>query len=392
MTDTGPPSPSPRALILVTAAGLTLMAVVGVWFLRRSAGVESRSANDRGAGVGALYVGDASCRKCHPAESALHQKSGHALTLQPVAERDELLRWLDGRKAGDPEYPEAAFTFHVRDGRLNVERSAPGEESWSTPIGFAFGSGHHATTFVTMGEPIANGTAGIEHRLTYFATDRRLAVTPGQDAVSNVESARKTPRGRLLNASQARKCFDCHTTRVSDRDPKTLDLATMIPNVSCERCHGPGKAHVEAAGRGETRLKMPGGPSRSTAATEVRLCGHCHRLPEMAPPGAIRSGNTELVRFQPVGLLQSKCYKQSDGALSCTTCHDPHARASDDSTTYNAVCLKCHQAPPQTVCGVGRGDRCIDCHMPRRDAGQKILFADHWIRVHPQAPTTVETR
>ena len=55
----------------------------------------------------------------------------------------------------------------------------------------------------------------------------------------------------------------------------------MIPNVSCERCHGPGRAHVEAARRGapESELSLPLGPDRWTAAELLRFCGECHRHP-----------------------------------------------------------------------------------------------------------------
>ena len=62
--------------------------------------------------------------------------------------------------------------------------------------------------------------------------------------------------------------------------PSRLETATLFPNVSCERCHGPGRDHVEAARRGEDR------PAHAQWGTilyhpwvEVNLCGECHRLP-----------------------------------------------------------------------------------------------------------------
>ena len=98
------------------------------------------------------------------------------------------------------------------------------------------------------------------------------------------------------------------------------------------------------------------------------------------------------VRFQPVGIVQSKCYQKSAGAFSCVTCHDPHARVSPDRPAYNQVCLSCHgiagKTKPETLakpappCPVSSLSRCVDCHMPRKDAGQGILFSDHWIRVY----------
>ena len=98
-------------------------------------------------------------------------------------------------------------------------------------------------------------------------------------------------------------------------------------------------------------------------------------------PGVLRADNLEIVRFQPVGLMQSACYTRSKGGLSCTACHDPHARPSKDAAHYESVCLSCHKAPSRTPCPVSPRADCLNCHMPREDAGQGILFTDHWIRV-----------
>jgi hypothetical protein len=128
---------------------------------------------------------------------------------------------------------------------------------------------------------------------------------------------------------------------------------------------------------------MPFGADRWTADDQMRLCGQCHRHPETGRRERIRRDNPEIVRFQPVGLMQSKCYRESRGALSCVTCHDPHARVSTNPAAYEAACLACHQHPARATCPVSPRAGCIGCHMPRRDAGQKVLFVDHWIGINP---------
>ena len=60
------------------------------------------------------------------------------------------------------------------------------------------------------------------------------------------------------------------------------------------------------------------------AYEEVKLCGQCHRMPESIAPDRLKRYPNSVVRFQPVGLLQSRCYLDSGGTLSCTSCHDPH--------------------------------------------------------------------
>jgi hypothetical protein len=115
--------------------------------------------------------------------------------------------------------------------------------------------------------------------------------------------------------------------------------------------HGPGRAHVAAARRGgaDAELALPFGPDRWTAESRLTVCGACHRHPSEAGSFVNRPEETHLVRFQPVGLMQSRCYKESGGAFSCVTCHDPHARASSNRAVYDLVCLSCHQSGGSTA-------------------------------------------
>jgi len=103
----------------------------------------------------------------------------------------------------------------------------------------------------------------------------------------------------------------------------------------------------------------------------------------MVTPGDTRVDNAALVRHQPVGLMQSACFLKGDGKLGCSTCHDPHARASTDRAAYQAVCLGCHGSPNQATCPVSPRDGCVECHMQRRDVGRGMMMSDHWIRVIP---------
>ena len=130
---------------------------------------------------------------------------------------------------------------------------------------------------------------------------------------------------------------------------------------------------------------MRRGPGRTAPADELTFCGQCHRLPDMiaAGPASIVPENTTLVRHQPVGLMQSACYTRTNGGLSCSTCHDPHARPSTDTGAYEAVCRSCHEGPKKTTCPVEPGAGCVGCHMPRRETPRGMRFTDHWIRTRP---------
>jgi hypothetical protein len=341
------------------------------------------------------YVGPQVCAGCHPGEAALYARSGHARTLRPAARRS-LARRLDGTTVADPELPEVLWSYGFHDGNLYIARQAPGKRE-ECIAEYAFGSGHHATTFVSVIDPAI--PAILEHRLTYYARGATLGLTPGHEAKPPPPGL--TPLGGVPPPREARNCFGCHATQVSGRAGQEIDQATMIPNVSCERCHGPGRAHVEAARRGaaEAELALPFGPDRWAVRELLSLCGSCHRHPAGPRPDQIRPEDPNLVRFQPIGLMQSECYRQSAGALSCVTCHDPHARASPDRAGYDAICLGCHGGPLATAesarslglarrgaaCPVSPRSQCVACHMPQVgvDASQHVVLSDHWIRIRP---------
>jgi hypothetical protein len=368
------------ALVAILAiAGLIALRPWGSVALRNRAG-SSWSQSDLDPSY-SLYVGDRACSECHPGEAAHHSRSGHSRTLLAAA-GTKLARDLNGVATEDPERPGVIWKYSLHDNQFWTERNETATVD-RLVIEYAFGSGRFATTFVSMLDRDPRRPVCREHRLSYFAHTHAPGLTPGLSLAGHAVG--NSDRGRVNSIADTLNCFRCHTTVTSDRGEDVLDLATMIPNVSCERCHGPARSHIEAARRGEDgkSLRMPFGPGRYSTNEQLQLCGRCHRLPAMITPGAIRVDNSNLVRHQPVGLIQSACFKRSKRALNCVTCHDPHARASSDRAAYEHVCLSCHGATPGTPCSVSPRSGCIDCHMPRRDATRGMMMTDHWIRIVP---------
>ena len=282
-------------------------------------------------------MGSKVCAECHPGEASLHARSGHALTLLPAGRRS-LSRSLDGTSVVDPERPEVTWTYQFREGQLGIKRQAPDRvESWVAD--YAFGSGHHATTFVSLLDPSIPTI--IEHRLTHYTQENALGLTPGQRADRRMPGV--TTHGLEPTPLAARKCFGCHSTQIAAGGDQKIDQTTMIPNVSCERCHGPGRAHAVAARRGaaESELSLPFGTDKWTSETLLQLCGTCHRHPSRAQPGRIRPDDPHLARFQPVGLMQSKCYVKS-AALSIASpamsrTRGPHRTAPHMTRSVSSV-------------------------------------------------------
>ncbi len=145
------------------------------------------------------YVGPKSCAECHPGEAAAHARSGHAMTLRAAGKRS-LSRRLDGTTVADPERPDVSWSYQYRDGNLQIARSTGRQvEKWIAD--YALGSGHHATTFVTVLDRSIPKI--LEHRLTYFTAEHALGLTPGQRAGAKTQGV--TPEGREPNPRDARK-------------------------------------------------------------------------------------------------------------------------------------------------------------------------------------------
>ncbi len=311
-------------------------------------------------------------------------------------------RQLDGQTVADPELAEVSWNYQYRDGQLHIRRMAQGKVE-DCIAEYAFGSGHHALTFVNVIDPKI--PAILEHRITYYTVQHALGLDP-RPQHPTAPCPIVTPLGGVLPPATSRKCFACHTTQTSARDNQLIDEKTMIPNVSCERCHGPGRAHVEAARRGADGRSSS---SRSVRAVTPPIRCWCSAGPAtgIRPGlGPARSGPTTPIwpassrsaSSSRVAFARATAPLVASPAMIPTRGHRPTGRRiwwSASRATPAAAGTRRRSRPaykaPLRIAGspcpvAPRGD-CVHCHMPRVDAGQNVLFADHWIRPrHPGNP------
>jgi hypothetical protein len=178
-------------------------------------------------------------------------------------------------------------------------------------------------------------------------------VGPNKDKPGKNQFNTATGRWVDYNAGQTMKydCGPCHMTAYTkdgNQDGKPGMVGTWaFPGITCEECHGPGKAHVAAPSKANIRL------DRTDAA-----CGKCHirgakeRIP--AAGGFIQHHE------QYNELLASP----HAGKVSCVTCHDPHKRAA---ISQKMGCESCHGREAENY-RASRHERslvrCVACHMP----------------------------
>jgi hypothetical protein len=336
------------------------------------------------ASSGESYVGNQTCARCHPEEAFRHARSGHARTLARSAD-SAAARALDGTIFDDEE---RGVTFHYRLTGEELAVSVPeklGDDRF--PLDWAFGSGEHAITFLTLIPNQAGETVGIEHRVSLFGREHHAGLTPSHAGLEPGQSVEWF--GRVMRGERLAACIGCHTTT---SEIEWEGKAKFTANIGCERCHGPGGNHVREAETQEQVSALPLGGGATSAEDQIRVCGECHRHPDRLHETKVAVDNPRLARFQPVGLMQSACFRKSSGRMSCTTCHDPHEHAPREREQFDGRCLACHGTGQSLSprCPVSPSENCIACHMPEIEVRPGTKFHDHWIRIRDSGQPPVD--
>jgi hypothetical protein len=321
--------------------------------------------------LNAQYVGAAVCGSCHTKQFQLQTKSEHARALSPPAEHP-LAEFFTQRA------PSSGYEI-VRTPEGFVARDLAGKETKALPLHWAFGAGDQAVTFVSQ----VDDDRYVEHRFSLYSELRGLALTPGHPATPSpaFPAAAGDVYQTFSPGAEIIRCFGCHSTGKLTLGPR-MDIVPAELGVRCESCHGAGAAHVKAmqagqAGAGRKAIRNPG---QMTAEAMNEHCGDCHRKPARGVD-ATNWNDPWNTRHQPVYFAQSACFKKSNGAFSCLSCHDAHAPLKrGDAAFYNGKCASCHPQVAHTT--VANAGNCISCHMPAVAPREHLRFANHWIGVY----------
>lgn len=357
------------------------------------------------------WAGSESCRECH--EEVFARYSGHpmCLTLSRTATAPvvEDLRKAEFSTAGNRRY------FVEREGNefwhheQRVSDSGELIYDQRVPIDIAVGSGVHGRSYLR----------NVEGRLyqspvTWYTQDAHWALSPGYP-----EDFHDRFERRVTHA-----CISCHTGRAlpyPGEPDRFADPLFAEESIGCERCHGPGETHIawqrldQATRTGTDPVINPG---HFTDSRLDAVCNQCHLAGQRRVlknglaefdfrPGMHVSDiwtvfvKTKGIESGAAGAVShveqmhvSRCFQESQGALSCISCHDPHGvpTADQKADVYREQCLKCH-GNGQTECSEsrevrvaeGRRDSCIACHMAAYPAADvHSAQTDHRILRRPQ--------
>jgi hypothetical protein len=348
------------------------------------AGVPAQTA--RGGRSG--YSGDAACAGCHRKEASTYLHTAHHLTSQTPDAHSILGSFGSGpnrlKIAGPGVDDSDARLYFLMEARADgfyetaVAESGTRKLIRSERIDIVVGSGVRGQTYLYW-----HGNQLYELPASYWSDGHRWINSPGyEDGTANF-GRRADPR-----------CLECHASyiRAMSTDPQTnlYDKDSLALGISCETCHGPGAQHValETAARGNPAPEAAIlNPSTFSRERRMDLCALCHngtQRVELQPAFSYMPGKPVDDFFGPapdaapkqldvhgnqVGLIKlSRCYISSP-SMTCSTCHDVHARERT-AASYSDRCLLCHR---WQACGEARkmgshiAANCIDCHMPMQE-------------------------
>jgi tetratricopeptide (TPR) repeat protein len=353
--------------------------------------------------IGFSYIDANRCQPCHASVQGGYRHVGMArsFTYAPNASPIE-------------DYESNNHFFHARSGRhyqmlrrngrvyqRRYELDSHGSETnvFEQEATFAVGSGNHARTFLHRSD---NGEL-TELPVTWYTQESRWGMSPGYDNSAPADFT------RLADES----CLFCHNGY-----PGTAGV--LAEGIDCQRCHGPGSRHMELASGGKATKEVRSAivnPARLSPELQMDVCMQCHLETTSAElPGMIRRFEREPFSFRPgeslgaymvhfdqatgagrddrfeivnqaYRLRRSRCFQQSQGRLTCITCHDPHnaPRGAEATEHYRGKCVACH--PSVTVANhpdTAKAD-CVSCHMPRRrtEDAVHVIMTDHLISRRP---------
>jgi hypothetical protein len=315
------------------------------------------------AGFGQAAV---TCATCHAAEAGSQPATPMGHAMEAVAEcailkTHPVLTFKTGK-----------YSYRIeRKGSESIYSVTDGVATFTTSIGWAFGLGRAGQTYVFQRDG-----EFYESRVSFYKAIDGLDLTMG--AINQAPLDLLQAAGREMGKQGSAQCFHCHASHGGEG--LVLDMASLVPGVQCERCHGPATDHLAGFQNGKiTPMKKV---TDGTAEQMNNFCGQCHRTwDEIVTGPKLGVAN---VRFQPYRITNSKCYDSADARISCVTCHNPHKPLNLDAASYDSKCLACH-APGRNaaaqLCKVSKNN-CASCHMPQIEMpGSHHSFTDHQIRI-----------
>jgi DmsE family decaheme c-type cytochrome len=205
----------------------------------------------------------------------------------------------------------------------------------------------------------------------------------------------------------AETCATCHeeVSKGFANNPHTkIALEHGKAGVTCEGCHGAGKAHVDGGGD-TTKIFNPAKASakdvdatclgchagthpnfeRSPHAKAGVSCIGCHSVHASVDKEQLLKAEQPKLCFQCHSDVKPQFampfhHKVNEGLVKCSDCHDAHGSFGNNNlkstADQNAICTKCHtetRGPFVFEHAPVKAEGCMSCHTPHGSQNARLL-------------------
>lgn len=331
-----------------------------------------------------VYAGSEKCASCHREIYEKHTATSHFLSSLPANEKTIKGSFKKGKNVFSYN-PDLYVEMQKRDSGLFQVVYYKGEEKMVIPFDIIVGSGTKGQSFIYWRD-----NRLFQMPLTYFTIGGQWANSPGFPS--------KVQFDRPITS----RCLECHSTFAEvitpyGNEPEEFNHQKIILGVGCEKCHGPGKKHIDfhVQDPNEKKPMFIVNPASLTRKQQLDICALCHggRKQKIQPsftfepgdtlenfflPGNISYGTADVHGNQLALLASSKCFKMS-GNMTCNTCHNPHENERGKLALFSQRCINCHSEPHKQIPGKNITvstikQNCIDCHMPTQSSNSIVLM------------------
>ena len=379
------------------------------------------------------YVDDRLCGRCHADLYESYQQVAMAKAFyRPGPER--IIEDFENNRFFHRK-SRRHYEMTVRDGgyffaRFQLDAAGRRVNVFEQKVDWILGSGSHSRTYLYR---TPEGEL-YQLPLAWYSQTQSWGMAPGFDRADH----------QGVNRRVRRECIFCHNAYPDvAAGSDAYDTPQVFPEelpegLGCQRCHGPGARHARIGMSENIDFQELAGsivnPGRLPPELRNDICYGCHMQPSVVLPGVRRFGRGDYsfrpgepladylvqvdveeqgserserfeINHHAYRLEQSRCFVESEGAMSCLTCHDPHRKVpeAERPAHYRAACESCHatgscrldqmvaSAKELALPAVDSGT-CVGCHMENRRTQDvvQVVMTDHFIHRLPRGEKWLE--
>jgi DmsE family decaheme c-type cytochrome len=239
--------------------------------------------------------------------------------------------------------------------------------------------------------------------VSIFCASASAGSKKGQNAAPGQATAAAPASSNYIGADVCAACHQNVVNGFANNPHQKMVLMHGSTGVTCENCHGAGKAHAESGGT----TKMFNFTSASTQAVDSKClgchagahpdfdrsphakagvsCVSCHSVHKSTTTENLLKASQPALCYQCHGDVRAAVsmpfhHPVNEGVVKCSDCHDVHGTFGNNNlrstADQNRICTKCHadtRGPYVYEHAAVKAEGCLGCHSPHGSQNPRML-------------------